>query len=353
MTEIHAFDPDGTPSPGAQAALDAAIGEATSGLATEAGLADAVGTLSEGLAGKVDDDDPRLVGPLPPISSSASASSIAQRDASGGIAAARVNLPGAYTPTAAADVATKAYTDGAVQSIATSGIPGIGPSDVRAGLGFNVLVGGEQPSQEPVPTLWARTGGPRMVGPSYPSRGWPIASDTFSRANGALGVSEWGGKPWTSTRSAIQIASGRAKFTTGTGNGFAFIDSGVNNHEAYAQLGTPPIDGTVVGVMVRATGDAQHVVVQTRAANSPTSYALWERGGTAGSGITILADSGVTPVIGDVFGVRVTGNALQLIVNGTVIATATTTITTGTRAGLYGHANDSVSAFENFTVRGA
>ena len=42
MTEIHAFDPDGTPSPGAQAALDAA----TAGLATQADISAATNNLA-------------------------------------------------------------------------------------------------------------------------------------------------------------------------------------------------------------------------------------------------------------------------------------------------------------------
>ena len=46
MTEIHAFEPDGTPSPGAQTALD----NATEGLATEAHIAQAVDDATTGLA---------------------------------------------------------------------------------------------------------------------------------------------------------------------------------------------------------------------------------------------------------------------------------------------------------------
>src|SRR5699024_4770172 len=46
VTEIHAFDPDGTPSPGAQAALD----DAVAGLATTADLAAQIGSATEGLA---------------------------------------------------------------------------------------------------------------------------------------------------------------------------------------------------------------------------------------------------------------------------------------------------------------
>ena len=42
MTEIHAFDPDGTPSPGAQTALDAA----TAGLATQADISSATNNLA-------------------------------------------------------------------------------------------------------------------------------------------------------------------------------------------------------------------------------------------------------------------------------------------------------------------
>ena len=46
MTEIHAFDPDGTPSPGAQTALD----EAVTGLATTADVTAQIGAATEGLA---------------------------------------------------------------------------------------------------------------------------------------------------------------------------------------------------------------------------------------------------------------------------------------------------------------
>ena len=43
MTEIHAFDPDGTPSPGAQAALD----EATEGLPSHTDIADAIAAIPD------------------------------------------------------------------------------------------------------------------------------------------------------------------------------------------------------------------------------------------------------------------------------------------------------------------
>ena len=46
MTEIHAFDPDGTPSPGAQTALD----EAVTGLATTADVAAQISAATDGLA---------------------------------------------------------------------------------------------------------------------------------------------------------------------------------------------------------------------------------------------------------------------------------------------------------------
>ena len=49
MTEIHAFDPDGTPSPGAQTALD----EAVTGLATTADVTAQIGAATEGLASEV------------------------------------------------------------------------------------------------------------------------------------------------------------------------------------------------------------------------------------------------------------------------------------------------------------
>ena len=46
MTEIHAFDPDGTPSPGAQTALD----DAVTGLATTADVTAQIGAATDGLA---------------------------------------------------------------------------------------------------------------------------------------------------------------------------------------------------------------------------------------------------------------------------------------------------------------
>ena len=65
MTEIHAFDPDGTPSPGAQTALDAAteglaseaqvqaqIGDATEGLPSHTDIADAIAEIPDATAGQ-------------------------------------------------------------------------------------------------------------------------------------------------------------------------------------------------------------------------------------------------------------------------------------------------------------
>ena len=65
MTEIHAFDPDGTPSPGAQTALDAAteglaseaqvqaqIGDATEGLPSHTDIADAIAAIPDATAGQ-------------------------------------------------------------------------------------------------------------------------------------------------------------------------------------------------------------------------------------------------------------------------------------------------------------
>lgn len=48
MTEIHAFDPDGTPSPGAQTALDAA----TEGLPSHTDIADAIAAIPDATAGQ-------------------------------------------------------------------------------------------------------------------------------------------------------------------------------------------------------------------------------------------------------------------------------------------------------------
>lgn len=309
MIEIHAFDPDGTPSPGAQAALE----HATDPLATRAEVEGAV----EGLASQDD------------------VAGLASRD--------ELN-------TAVAGLASTAYVDDSIQGVVLDATPGVSPSEVRSALGFRVLVGGEQPETSAgVPVLWADTGGARVDNPTAPPRGWPIASDTFSRIDGPLGLTSWGHKPWVSPGDAFGIASGRAKFVSGTGNGFAVIDAGALDVEVTAQLGTPPIDGTVVGLMARYSGPTNQLVVQTRATVSKTSYALWER---VDGAITMLADSEVTPVIGDNFGLRVVGTSVELVVNGKTVATGTATLAAGTSVGLYGHSNDQVSAFENITVKG-
>ena len=262
-----------------------------------------------------------------------------------------VALPGNYSPKEGTEVTPKSYVDGLVKEAHVAGA-GLSPEQVRGAVGFDILVGGGQPPAQPAPVLWVDTRGPRVQPPGFPPRDWPLASDQFARPDGVLGDTMWGGKTWYSARTEWGLRGGRAKVVSAPGNAYAILNVGTTEHEALAQIATKPVDGSVTGVVARYVDESTHLVVQTRSTVSGTEYALWERPGRSGNAITEIARTGITPKAGDVFGLRVSGKSVDVIVNGVPVASTTTLITSGDRVGLYGHSNDLTSAYSAFTAKG-
>lgn len=331
MSEIHAFDPDGTPSPGAQTALNAA----TAPLASKDDLAEAADHLADEMESKVDGGDPRLSDARPPLAHTHTASQVS--DFGTAVASATSALP------------TKAYVDGAVQSIATSGIAGVSPSEVRTALGASVVVGGTEPADAGTPVLWINTRGAAFLNPTYPTRGYPIAADAFSRPDGALGSTEWGAKTWTNTGGAFAISGGRAKYASGDADVYATVEAGALDLEVTTQIATLNTDHRA-GIMARYSSDTRHVLART-SRGATLGYALAQR--YSSTGLSYLGDSTILPKVGDIVTLRVVGSAVQLIVNGTLVVTGATTILDGTKAGMWGNVADTTTAHEYIKVRGA
>ena len=332
MTDIHAFDADGTASPGAQAALT----NATANLATKDEVAATADIIGIALDAKVDSADARLSDARPPLAHTHTAAQVT--DLAGAINTATSALP------------TKAYVDGAVQSIATSGIPGVSPVEVRSALGAAVVVGGGEPADSSTPVLWINTRGPAFPNPTYPVSGYPIASDSFSRPDGALGTTEWGAKPWANTGGTVTVSTGRAKYASGAGDVYATVDSGALDVEVTTQIATLHADPRA-GILARYSSDTRHLIGRT--SQGPTlGYTIAQRYG-AGNSISFLAQSAVVPKVGDIVTMRVVGTSVQLIVNGTLLLNATTSLEDGTRVGYWANAVDATTAHERFKVRGA
>lgn len=177
-----------------------------------------------------------------------------------------------------------------------------------------------------------------------------IASDTFTRANGALGTTETGAKTWTvSGTGRIEISGNTAVSYDQTGTnlkgGFALLDAGTAN--VAVQL-THISGGSGVGPAVRCSVD--------QGAADATGYFLESQAGvwtiykrTSQEAFTILAASTTAPAAGQVVRLEASGSTLTAIVDGVTVATATDTAYSSNRHGFTSAYH--MKAVDNFTVR--
>lgn len=164
--------------------------------------------------------------------------------------------------------------------------------------------------------------------------------DSFTRANGPVGVTEVGGFSWLSNGATHAIASNQAKLTvTSNVNNDLFIDDG-------------QADGTISGVLATYSAPGCGIAFRLSGTNNATGYLFWQNaaGGytlsrrTASNTYTqIAATTGVTAAAGDLLEVVLAGASITCKVNGVTVLTASDSTYTGTRHGFWG-GNTSVNA---------
>lgn len=177
-----------------------------------------------------------------------------------------------------------------------------------------------------------------------------LVYDAFDRTNGSLRTPTTGGDAWSAalasgSTTGISVVGGTVKASSGTGNSYAWVpgEANVIVEATVAAIAGDPI----AGLIARYTSPTDHLVVQLRASSADQTYTVFDRS----SALTTLITSTVQPKVGDRFGMRVTGTIVQLLVNGAVIGSASTT-KTAANPGVYFNGTDMVTAFDDFTVTG-
>lgn len=172
--------------------------------------------------------------------------------------------------------------------------------------------------------------------------------DNFNRADGLLGVTSLGNKTWSVAGTGTYgIVSNQAKITGGTAGGTVALvpcdlPTGVLKATLKAVSGAPAT--MISGISIRTASISSGITVALRSSSSLAEWCLVNRSGSA-----VLAQSGVAPVAGDQVRVEMTATDIIVKVNGATLITYPTTLyNTVATHGLYGHASDLVSAWDDF-----
>lgn len=176
-----------------------------------------------------------------------------------------------------------------------------------------------------------------------------IASDTFTRSNGAIGTAELGGA-WVVPVGSVNVSSNQAK--------------GTSNNSNYAALLIPQLDYEVSADVTWYTGEILAIVLRGSSSNDDSQM----RARIIGTEITItkrlsgtnttLATYSSTWTSGTTKNVKIScyGNVFTCYLNGTQILTATDDNATKTQqyAGFLASKSAAVPAslFDNFLVMG-
>jgi hypothetical protein len=172
------------------------------------------------------------------------------------------------------------------------------------------------------------------------------ASDSFTRANGALGTSS-GGQTWVSPLGAIQVAGNAASPTT-TAESISYIDSGHSTVKVTAKLTHTATfgSGQQAGLMIRYVDATHSFWVLYSAADDQIQF--WSR--TGGAATFLQTVSGITISSGDIVGFTDDGVILQVLVNGAVVHTTSYfDVAPATKQGIYTK-NTTGAAFDDYLV---
>lgn len=172
--------------------------------------------------------------------------------------------------------------------------------------------------------------------PNIPTVPVPGFSDTFNRADGAMGSTPGGNKLWVADTGNWSIKSNMAAYDASKSYSYLTADALTPNGTLTAKIGTVQADtgSTAMGLTFRYT-DANNFM------------RIYLRGGGANmAGITIRKDGVETPIFsvpgsvqakaGSVVSVVGEGSKITVLIDGVVANTATTDLLTGNRHGLCG-----------------
>lgn len=179
-----------------------------------------------------------------------------------------------------------------------------------------------------------------------------FAADTFNRADGAVGSTSTGSKPWTTTVSGFAIAGNELSLTGITTSGQMFIDPGAPDVRVQATVKAATGAAATMGggILVRYIDAANFWWLSTRVSGSSVGCRFWKQ--VAGSPTAVGTSSSVAVVPGDVVKVEADGNDLVGYVNNVEVARVTgdTHANTGTKVGFFGHTQGTGTRWDDFSV---
>lgn len=171
----------------------------------------------------------------------------------------------------------------------------------------------------------------------------PGFADSFTRADSAstLGTSEVGGKTWTANTGTWGVSSGAAYTVTGASADIASIDTSITDMQVEGKL---TYSGTQPGLVFRYQDASNYYYVE------PFSSGARIQKRVAGSTSTVVS-TGSGFASGDYFGASIYGSQINLLHNGSIVATATdTALTAGTKAGMRAGSANSTDRWDDFSV---
>jgi len=178
----------------------------------------------------------------------------------------------------------------------------------------------------------------------------PTVSDNFNRADGPLGTTPVGGKTWATTGTAVMtVASNQAKVTSGTGIGAVLVPvdgtNGTFKATVKAVSGSPAT--MIAGLAFRSQDNSNTLMVALRSTASVAEYTLASRvGGTT----TTMVATGVVPAANDVIQVDLSGDNIVVKINGTQVASTTSTqFNTLAKGGLYINGSDTITTWDDWS----
>lgn len=168
----------------------------------------------------------------------------------------------------------------------------------------------------------------------------PVVADDFTRADGPLGVTPVGNKPWLYSAGTMSLVNGLV--TASSANAGAFVDAGITN-------GTVGVTGSLAsqGLIFRASSTGEGY------------YFMWSGGGqeyrvgrrSAQGAFTAILGTGTarTFTAGARYEVELNGSSIKCKVNGTIVLEITDTTYSGTHYGVVS-ASTTGAPLKNFQV---
>jgi acyl-CoA thioesterase-1 len=169
------------------------------------------------------------------------------------------------------------------------------------------------------------------------------AADNFNRADGALGSTPTGNKAWNVAPSATAgIVGNQLKIltaTSGTDND-VYVDDGQVDGIISVKMGSTLAQGLVF----RSTGNNGYLLYRS----GGSQYTLARRTGPNAYS-ALQSTTGVTPTVGDVLTVTLSGSSISVAINGAAQFTVTNSDYIGTRHGVWCGGTGAGALFDDFS----